>query len=252
MKNTALRIAASCVLSLLMSAAALAQTERPPMDPNVVRVLISPEQETVLVAPMGGRIVQLPISLGSKFNKGQTLVAFDCTENAARLKIAEAELKGARDAYDGKARLQGLQAAGELEVRLAAAAVDKSVGQVELSRAQLAYCRLTAPFSGTVAAVHVKQHQGVAVGAPLADIISNGPLKVRLNAPSRWLKSLKRGATFEVAVDETGRRYQAKVSAIGARVDPAAQTIEIEGRFVSTFPDLLPGMSGTAIFPGLQ
>jgi membrane fusion protein (multidrug efflux system) len=103
-----------------------------------------------------------------------------------------------------------------------------------------------------VAKVHAKLHQVVSAGTPLADIISNGPLKVRVNAPSRWLRSLRVGTDFMVTVDETGRRYPLKVSAISARVDPAAQTVEIEGRFASTFPELLPGMSGTAQFSGMR
>ena len=224
----------------------------PAIDPQVIRVLISPESETTLVAPMTGQIATLGMTLGSAFKKGQTLVAFDCRENAAKLKIAAAELRAARENYDAKVRLQGLQAAGDTEVKLAAAAVDRSLGQVDLATAQSGQCGVAAPFAGRVAKIHVKQHQGVNVGAPLAEIISNGPLKLRLNAPSRWLKSLQVGTPFEVKVDETGRSYPAKVSAIGARVDVTAQTIEIEGRFASAFPELLAGMSGSAQFPGLR
>lgn len=228
--------------------------EAPPaaINPNVVRVLVSPARETTLVAPMTGRIQDLPVSLGSRFSNGQTLIGFDCAENAARLKIADAELKGAKENYDAKLRLQKLQAAGDFEVALAAAASEKCVGQVELSRAQVAQCSVNSPFAGRVAKVLVKQHQGVNVGTPLADIISDGPLKVRLNAPSRWLKTLKIGAGFFVTIDETGVRYPVKVSAISARVDPAAQTIEVEGTFTAAATNLLPGMSGSAQFAGLR
>lgn len=245
-------IALSCWLASGTTLAQAPSTTTPGVDPNVVRVLIAPEHETVLVAPMTGRIRDLAVTLGSSFERGRTLIAFDCSENEARLKIADAELRGARENLDAKVRLQGLQAAGEVEVNLAAAAADRAVGQLELARAQLAQCSVTAPFSGRVAKIHVKPHQGTSVGAPLAELISNGPLKLRINAPSRWLKELKLGTPFEVAVDETGRRYPARVSAIGARVDTAAQTIEIEGRFASAFPELLAGMSGSAHFTGLR
>lgn len=250
----AVRRSAGVVLGTICmfgGAGALAQSA-PALDVNVVRVLITPEQETALAAPMSGRIDKLAISLGSSFTKGKVLVSFDCSESAARLKIAQAELKASRENHNAKVRLQGLQAAGEVEVSLAAAAVERSVGQVELARSQIEQCTVRAPFSGRAAKVHVKEHQGVNAGALLAEVISDGPLKVRLNVPSKWLSSIKTGSTFEVHVDETGRKYSAKVSAIGARVDTAAQTIEIEGRFASAFPELLAGMSGSAHFPGLQ
>ncbi|CAM5450426.1 efflux RND transporter periplasmic adaptor subunit [Eoetvoesiella caeni] len=229
-----------------------AAAQLPAAGPDVVRVLISPDQETTLVAAMAGRIGELSMTLGSSFKKDAVLAAFDCGENLARSKIARAELRAARENHGAKTRLKALQAAGDVEVNLAAAAVDKSVGQVELSQVQTEQCSVKAPFGGQVARIYVKQFQGVNVGAPLADIISDGPLKVRLNAPSRWLGKLSVGVPFEVAVDETGRTYTAKVSAVGARVDAAAQSIEIEGQFDEAYPGLLAGMSGTVRFAALE
>ena len=66
--------------------------------------------------------------------------------------------------------------------------------------------------------------------------------------PSRWLAWLAAGHEFQVAIDETGRRYPATVSALNARVDAVSQSIEIEARIVGKHPELLPGMSGTASF----
>lgn len=224
----------------------------PVMDPDVVRVLISPDQETTLVAPMDGRITDLDMTLGSRFEQDAVLVGFDCGENIARSKIAQAELRGARENYNAKSRLRKLKAAGDVEVNLASAAMEKSAGQVELTKVLMGQCTVKAPFSGRVARIYVKQYQGVNAGAPLADIISDGPLKVRLNAPSKWLGELQIGMPFQVTVDETGQTYPASVSAVGARVDAAAQAIEIEGRFDKVYPELLAGMSGTVHFSTLR
>lgn len=224
----------------------------PLMNPDVVRVLISADEETTLVAPMNGRITMLGMTLGSRFDKDAKLTGFDCGEHVARSKIAKAELRGARENYTAKSRLRALKAAGDVEVNLAAAAVDKSAGEVELTKVLMDQCEVRAPFAGRVARIYVKQYQGVNAGAPLADIISDGPLKVRLNAPSKWLAELKVGMPFQVVVDETGRSYPASLSAVGARVDAAAQAIEIEGRFNDVYPELLAGMSGTVHFSTLK
>lgn len=249
--DPALAVAPSAAAAESISAPA-APSSLAGIHPNVVRVLISPDKETTLVAAMAGRIGELSMTLGSSFKKDAVLAAFDCGENLARSKIARAELRAARENHGAKTRLRALQAAGDVEVNLAAAAVEKSVGQVELAQVQAEQCSVKAPFSGRVARIYVKQFQGVNVGAPLADIISDGPLKVRLNAPSRWLGKLAVGMPFEVAVDETGHTYTAKVSAVGARVDAAAQAIEIEGQFDEAYPDLLAGMSGTVRFATLE
>lgn len=245
----------------ICGAAALAQpavTAVPPVavatptpaevNPNAIRVLLTPELETTLVAQMVGRIVTLNASLGSRVVKGRTVIAFDCSEAQARLQMAQAEQAGARETLDVKTRLLKLEAAGESEVTLAAAAADRTTAAIALSRAQLSQCTVVAPFTGRVVRVYVKPHQGVNVGNPLVEMVSEGPLKLRLNAPSRLLRTLSVGTPFEVSIDETGKSYTAKVTAINARVDAVAQTVELEGAINSKAPDLLAGMTGTARF----
>jgi RND family efflux transporter MFP subunit len=220
----------------------------PVAEGNAIRVLLAPELETTLVAQVSGRIETLNATLGQPVAKGKLLVGFECGEAQARLRMAEAEQAAARDALTGKAGLKKLDAAGDLEVSTAQANVDRAKGAVSLARAQTAYCSVMAPFAGRVARVHVRQHQGVSAGAPLIDLVGDGPLKLRLNVPSTYLRQLKAGTTFDVAVNETGKTYPAKVTAINARVDAVAQTVELEARIDGRPPELLAGMSGIARF----
>jgi membrane fusion protein, multidrug efflux system len=216
-----------------------------------VRVLLTPELETVLVAQMVGRITELNASLGSRVNKGQVVVSFDCSENTAKLKMSEAELASARDSYDNKLRLKGLDAAGDVEVSLAAAQVDRAKGQIEMTKAQIQGCTVLAPFSGSVSKLNVKPHQGVSLGQQLFEMVSDGTPRLRLNVPSKWMRTLKIGNTFSLTIEETGKSYKGNVAAINTRVDPIAQTIEIEGRVLGKAQGLLPGMSGIARFSGM-
>ncbi|MDX1375569.1 MAG: HlyD family efflux transporter periplasmic adaptor subunit, partial [Burkholderiales bacterium] len=107
---------------------------------------------------------------------------------------------------------------------------------------------VSAPFAGRAVKVHVKPHQGVNAGQPLVEIVSEGPFKLRLNVPSKWLAWLKPGTPFEVTIDETGQTYAASVTTINARVDAASQSVELEGRITERSDRLLAGMSGTARF----
>jgi RND family efflux transporter MFP subunit len=215
---------------------------------NTIRVLLAPALETTLVSPFAGRIRQVSVTLGQSFAKGRTLISFDCDEPLARLQMAEAELASARESHDAKLRLQGLQQAGEVEVSLAASAAERARAQAALYRAQLAQCSVTAPFSGRAVKIAVKSHQGVTQGQPLLELVSDGSLKLRLNAPAKWLAWMKTGTGFAVAIDETGRSYKARVTAINARVDAVSQSVELEAVIVGAAPDLLPGMSGVARF----
>lgn len=213
-----------------------------------VRALLIPARETTVVAQMVGRVEKLGGELGAIVKEGGVLVQLDCGEPLARQRIAEAELEAARQQFDTKQKLQGLNAAGDAEVKLAATGVSRAQAQVELAREQAAQCRIDAPFAGRIVKLHVRPFQGVAVGQPLVEMVAAGPLKVRVNAPSRWLKWLRPGTPFRIEIDETGRGYPAAVSAINGRVDAASQSVEIEGVVRGAFAELLPGMSGNAVF----
>lgn len=221
---------------------------RPVDEQNSIRVLLASGLETSLVSPFSGRIRDVSVSLGQSFSKGKTLISFDCDEPIARMQMAEAELGSARETHEAKLRMQGLQQAGEVEVSLAASVAERARAQVALYRAQLAQCTVSAPFSGRVVKIAVKSHQGVTQGQALLELVSSGSLKLRLNAPAKWLGWLKVGTNFDVAVDETGRSYPARVSAINARVDAVSQSVELEAMIEGAAPDLLPGMSGVARF----
>ena len=62
------------------------------------------------------------------------------------------------------------------------------------------------------------------------------------------MRTLREGTPFSVDIDETGQTYAAKVTAINARVDAVAQTVELEGRIEGKNPELLGGMTGVARF----
>jgi membrane fusion protein, multidrug efflux system len=237
----------STTLALAQPAAPAPSAASPATD-SPIRVLLVPQREITVVAQTVGQVRQLGGELGSPINQGAILVAFECGENEARLRMSEAELESTRQNHDAKLRLQKLDAAGEVEVALALAAVEKARAQIELSKVQLRQCVVAAPFSGRVVKLHVKPFQVVNIGQPLLEMVSTGPLKVKLNAPSRWLTWLKPGSRFDVQIDETGRSYPAVVSAINGRVDAVSQSIELEGRISGNFNELLAGMSGNARF----
>ena len=217
-----------------------------PAATDTVRVLLVADRETTLSSPVTATIKQLYVSIGLPFSEGQTLVAFECDEPQARLGMAKAELSGTVEAHEAKIRMQGLEQASDVEVALAASAAAKARAQVALQNAQVAQCSIKAPWAGRVAKVYVRSKMSVTPSQPMVDIVKSGPLRLKLNAPSRLISKVKPGALFDVAIDETGKSYQARVLAINGRVDPVSQTVEIEAAIVGNFPQLLPGMSGVA------
>lgn len=218
-------------------------------DPGAIRVLLVSDLETTLSAQMNGTLGALKASLGQTVGKDAELAQLNCVEVNARAKVAGAELNMARANLQAKRNLRKLDAVGDLEVAMANTEVEKADGALTLARAQAGYCLIDAPFAGRIAKVYVKPYQTVTAGTPLFDLVSDGALKVRLNVPSSLLPRLQPGMPLEVDIHETGKRYPAKVSAINARVDAVAQTVELEAKLDASHTELIAGMSGVARFP---
>ena len=218
-----------------------------PSEPEVAALILAGE-ETTLSSQMAGRISRIGAGLGDHVKKGGRLIQFDCSEQKAQLDTAVAEYRGARETHLSRLRLQALGAAGELEVTVAAAAADKANSQVALRKSQMAYCNVSAPFSGNIARLRVKASESVNVGQPLVDFVNPDSLKAQMFVPAAWITWLRRGAPLSINVRETGQTFKAHVSRVNARVDGVSQQLEVEARIDKGQDRLLPGMVGSAIF----
>lgn len=211
-----------------------------------IRVLLIPGDETTIASTTAGKLINLKGQLGQRFEAGDLLASFDCSEKNAQVEIAQAELAGALDQHEAKIKMQGLDQASDLEVALAASESNKAKAQLKLNKTLAAECKVYAPWSGRVAKAHVRKYMTVAAGEPLLDIVNTGRLKIKLNVPSKYLAKIKSGKKFKVHIDETGHDYLARINRINSKVDPISQTVEIEANLAKRYPKLLAGMSGTA------
>lgn len=211
--------------------------------------LVTAAQESTLSSQMAGKIKKINFGLGDFVTAGSVVLEFDCEVDQAQLQTALAEYRGARETHLTKLRLQSLGAAGELEVTVAAAAADKAKSQVDLRESMLAFCKVTAPFSGRLVKLRVKAAESVPIGQPLVEMVNPASLKAQLYVPAAWVRWIRLGTPLLVQTEEDGRSYRARVSKLNARVEGVNQSLEIEARFDGATQWLLPGMVGTVVFP---
>ena len=231
------------MLVFLLSWPALAADTEP------VQALLQPSAEATLSSRLAGQVQRVSVKPGDSFAAGQALVEFDCALLEQQLRKARAELDIAAATLASNRKLKDLDSISDLEVQIARAQSDKAQAELEAAQAQRSYCKLAAPFAGRVVARHCNAPENVTVGEPLLDIVALGTPVIQMFVPSVWLAWLAPGLGFDVEVRETGTRYPARIVRMGARVDAVSQTVEVFGKFSGDAQALLPGMSGSAIFP---
>ena len=213
-----------------------------------VRALLVPVQEATLSSPVDGRIVRLPVAEGSRFEKGEPLVEFDCDILKAELEKARMDLEAAAETHDAQLRLQTFGSSSELEVAVASARRKRAKAEVLVMETKVGMCSIVAPFSGRVVKWQANPHENVGSDDPILEILDDSQPELHLLVPSAWLAWLQTGQKFSLRVDETGGRYDAMVTSLGARVNPVNQTLEVKAAISGSHPELLAGMSGTAHF----
>ncbi len=254
------RAGSALVLALslagLCAGPAVAQTQRPRVPDSAatadgngaVRGVVKPLAEAQITADLGRRILELPWRDGQRFTKGDLLVRFDCEELETEARAARAAWRGKKAAHANTVELNRRQAAGALSVQLAAADADKAEAEVMALEARLKRCAIVAPYNGRVVERLASPYETPGPTQPILRIVDDSNLEIQLIVPSRWLKWLREGMEFAFQVDETGETVRARVGRIGASVDPVSQSVRLAGEFVSRPPDVLSGMSGTAVF----
>ena len=212
-----------------------------------IRAQLSAINFTTITAELGEKILRLPVRDGQKFQKGDVLVQFDCGVQQAQLDKSKAQLSIAERNALTNEKLFKLGAAGRIEFENSQSEYEKVKAEVSELNVILSRCVTRAPFAGHVVEQKAREQQFVSSGQPLLEIIDKGPLELEFIVPSKWGQWLSDKNEFIMHIDETDKDYPAKVTQVGARIDPVSQTIKVRAALRGSFLELRPGMSGVVM-----
>jgi len=230
---------------------ALSQSGDPRMHKKI-RGLVLPLYFATISSRLQATILTIGPNNGERFKKGDSLIVFDCDIQKAELMRAEAQMRAAYDTYHVKLKLAQNGTISKLQPVLARADLKKAEAEHVLSAERVDNCAIKAPYDGRIKRRLANAHETVNFGDPLVEIVNDREVELQLYVPSNWLPRLKRGTSFNFHVDETGRRLEAKIIAIGAWIDNVSQLIEIRATCPKGSESLLAGMSGKAEFGDIK
>ena len=218
-----------------------------------IHAVIRSANDVTIGSDAGSRILAIPLREGDAFRKDDLLVSLDCARTRAEWKSAQAEWHGHQLAYQNDVSLQKYHAAGNNDVLIAKAQMDKAAAAVEGWAARVDQCEVHAPFDGRVADVFAHVFDLPGPSSPILRIVDPAHLEVEMIVPSRAAARVKVGDGFALSVEETGEVVAGHVVRIGAAVDPVSETMKVVGALRLGGPDggrraVLPGMSGKADF----
>lgn len=195
------------------------------------------EAKTVnnITPALGGRIRTINVDVGSRVNKGQTVVTMD-EANYSQQKTQLATLQRDYERYRELYEVGGIskQQLDQLKTQL-------DITQTALENIE-ENTRLTSPINGVVTARNFDPGD-VAAGMPILTIENINPVKVIVHVSESYYSEISKGMTATITLDALkGEEFEGKVSLIHPTLNPTSHTFPVEIEVNNADMRIRPGM----------
>jgi membrane fusion protein (multidrug efflux system) len=137
----------------------------------------------------GSYLQSIPIKEGQSVKQGDLLFKILPTLYQAKLDSESAEAQLAQIEFENTKKLFDNRVVSDREVALAKAKLAKAAAQVQLSRTELNFTDIVAPFDGIVDRLHEQQGSLIEEGGVLTSLSDNSVMWVYFNVPeARYLE----------------------------------------------------------------
>lgn len=204
--------------------------------------------QAVVSSELAGKITAVHFREGERFKRGDKLISYDSALYRARLDRAVQAENAAAKKFKVAQELNRLNSISTADFEQSRSELAVAQAETRAEKVLVDRCSIIAPFSGRIGETYVRASEHVAEGARLLSIYDDSAFEVETILPSRWLSWLRPGYPMIIAVDETGKSYQAKVVRIAGVIDPVSQSVKV----VSLLSNDQAGEGGVPLMPGMS
>ncbi len=226
-----------------------------PLRQTQVMATVEAAQSASIAARISGNITDLPVQLGSRVKKGDTLIVISADEIRAKLNQAGAQLDQARRNLKREQNLLNKNAATPESVKTLEEQTKIAEAAYREAQTMLDYTTIKAPFDGTITAKPASIGDLATPGRTLLRLESESSLQVIADIPEALVLHLAIGDQLPVEIEAAAVEVDGSIIEIAPTADPASRTAPVKlripisenvrsGQFARVS---LPGSTGTAI-----
>ncbi len=207
-------------------------------------------QANIFPNPMGqGAIKKIFVREGATVSAGQKLVQIDDAVTRQMLGQLEVNLAVETENYNRIKKLWDQKIGSEMQVLQARRAKENFEEQIKQVREQIAQYTITAPISGTVDKVYLKEGEMAAIGSPMPvmTIINPGNNYMLADISESYVGIIAQGQSAEVMIPNLDT-ISTKISLIGNTIKKANRTFEVRMDLPQGNSNLKPNMVGSVRF----
>lgn len=203
-------------------------------------------RSVMLRAEAEGRIVEMPLEPGKRFEARDVLLRINDTEQQLAVDLARTRLEDARRTADRLAQLRGRGAATVSSLDDARTASE--IAAIELGRAEetLSNHILRAPFDGVAGLADVELGAWVGTDVPVASFDDRSVILVEFDLPEAFLPRVDEGLPVSATTPAVpGKRFEGHVSVIDSRIVASNRSVKVRVAIPNPDDSLRPGASFT-------
>jgi len=216
---------------------------------------VAPSATVTLVARVTGVLTSIGFVDGSRVKKGQLLFQIEPDVYRAQLAYDQATLDNANQELTRQKELTGDNATSQSNLQKAQATRDQATAKRDMSRINLGYTEIRAPFAGRIGArtVDVGNIVGTSDSSKLATLDRIQPAYVEFTLNERdanrigLFKPGKRTVHVSLPGDKTGDDIP--LDFVDTHVDSASGALKLRATVSNEDAHLIPGMSVTVQIP---
>jgi len=204
---------------------------------------IEAEEETDVVAKVGGVVEKIMVEEGEFVKTGDVLAHLDDEMISVQLAQAEANLKKLENNYKRNKNLHEKQLVSTEIFQQTKYEYEQQKAAYAMSRLNLGYTAIRTPISGVVAERWVKIGNMILPNQPTFKVSGMNPLIAVLHIPERQLGKLRPGLSVKLGVDAIDKEeVDGHIKRISPIVDPQTGTVKVTIEANDALGRLRPGM----------
>jgi RND family efflux transporter MFP subunit len=208
-------------------------------------------------------VLEVPINVGDRVKKGDTVARMDPADYALQLQNAQAaaaqsraQERNAKATYERTRALYENQNASRQDLdadrtgyESGRAGLESANQQIRLRQRQLGYTHLKAPEPGVIATVDIEVNEYVQAGELVATLLAGDQIEVSVSVPASVIRSVKKGAKATARFDSLdGKTFNGTVTEVGVSSAGGATTFPVTVRLSEGENQVRAGMTADVTF----
>lgn len=214
--------------------------------------IVEEREATAVSFTSMGVVRRVLVNEGQMVSKGQLIAEMDDTQARNLLSGAEAQMAQANDALERYKMLHDAGSLPEVQWVEIQSKVAQAKAQLELSRKNLADCRLVAPVSGVIGRKMVGAGETAMPSQAVVNILDISSVKVKVSIPESEIGDISTNTSSLMKVEAINSCFSGGVIEKGVQADALTHTYDIRIQVANGERKLLPGMVASVQFTEVQ